>query len=331
MRSRQQGIGFAKLAKIKHPEDCVGVDLARSCPVAQLDWIDPPFLALNLAGVGNWASKSSGERPLRQAGIDPPLAQRTAKCFVFAALLRLDRHDRRTLVCPDARTEFGCALEDNMKSAFVAWILFSIGFVVAASPAAIRRVDPNSPGNGPGDAIDWSNAYNNLTDALAAANSGDVLWVADGVYKPLNQGSSHELRAGVRVLGGFQGNPIDETGVNQRNDNPATNGCVLSGDINGDDGPNFTNYSDNCLHVVAADGDNGAELDAFTIRGGNADGTALNGGGGGIFIHRSSLSILRCRVIENSAKHEGGGISAAAMTWTWARTKCRVQAAVSAT
>lgn len=47
--------------------------------------------------------------------------------------------------------------------------------VATASTGAIRRVDVNSPGNGPGNLTDWSNAYKHVSDALTAATSGDVI------------------------------------------------------------------------------------------------------------------------------------------------------------
>ena len=43
---------------------------------------------------------------------------------------------------------------------------------------------------------------------------------------------------------------------------------VLSGDLNGDDGPNFANNGENSYHVVTGSGiDETAILDGFTISG----------------------------------------------------------------
>jgi hypothetical protein len=122
----------------------------------------------------------------------------------------------------------------------------------------------------------------------------------------------------VRVLGGFTGVELVET---DRNENPETNGCVLSGDINGDDVPaTWSNYSDNCYHVVIFDGLTGTpktELDAFTIRGGNAFG--IPGGGGILVSGCNNVRVLRCLIVENQAVVEGGGMKMVGSTDTEVR------------
>ena len=67
----------------------------------------------------------------------------------------------------------------------------------------------------------WANAYPYLQDALAAAVSGDQIWVAEGVYYP-DEGAGQTdnavlsiftLKIGVAIYGGFAGT---ETLLTQR-------------------------------------------------------------------------------------------------------------------
>ena len=197
----------------------------------------------------------------------------------------------------------GCARSPVGKSALIILTL-ALGANESAS-AAIRRVDGSTTTTGPGTS--WGNAYSSLTDALAASSSGDVLWVADYTYKPVSQASSFSIPAGVTVLGGFQGN---ETTENERNLDPATNGCILSGDISNNDGANFANYSDACYHVVstASNIDNDTVLESVTIRGGNANNSGDEDSGGGMFIISGRPKVRYCRIIENRAENYGGGV-----------------------
>src|SRR5690606_26139327 len=92
---------------------------------------------------------------------------------------------------------------------------------------------------GANDGSSWQDAFRGrlgLAAALAAAQSGDEIWVANGVYAPApangDRLASFAMRSGVAVLGGFAGG---ETSAEQRN--PALHVAVLTGDLNNNDGP----------------------------------------------------------------------------------------------
>lgn len=120
--------------------------------------------------------------------------------------------------------------------------------------------------------MSWPDAYQGplgLQSALATAQPGDELWLAQGTYVPTDDGDrqvSFVLDTDITLLGGFAGN---ESAPDQRS--PGTNVTVLSGDLLGNDGPNFSNRSDNSFHVIFLVGTNDT-IDGFTIRGGNASG-----------------------------------------------------------
>jgi predicted outer membrane repeat protein len=136
----------------------------------------------------------------------------------------------------------------------------------------------NHAATGANTGTSWADAYTDLQTAIAAAGSADEIWVARGVYRPAppptapgqNRTASFALKTGVSIYGGFAGT---ETQRDQRD--WAANVTVLSGDLLGDDGPDWSNRSDNCYHVVTAVQLGHCRLDGFTITGGHADGEAL--------------------------------------------------------
>jgi hypothetical protein len=175
---------------------------------------------------------------------------------------------------------------------------------LAASGGTIYVKYDASGGN---DGTSWADAFTDLQLALAAAAGGDKIWVAAGTYTPTtgtDQTVSFALKNGVAVYGGFAGT---ETTLDQRD--PAANVTILSGDLNGNDGPDFANNSDNSYHVVVGSGtDNTAVLDGFTVTGGNAgssSGSYLYGGG--LYILQGS-PMLKNVIFSGSSAGRGGGI-----------------------
>lgn len=103
----------------------------------------------------------------------------------------------------------------------------------------------------------WSEAYPELSSALAAATSGQAIWVAAGTYYPTtgsDRTASFDLVSGVSVYGGFAGT---ETALTDRD--PAAHVTILSGDID----TNGVLDGANSYHVVR--GADSAVLDGFTI------------------------------------------------------------------
>ncbi len=146
----------------------------------------------------------------------------------------------------------------------------------------------------------WTTAYTDLQDALSVAGSGEEIWVAEGVYKPtdtLTRTATFALADGVSLHGGFAGNEVYRS---QRD--WGAHPTILSGDIGT---PN--NSADNVYHVVSANlAGGGTVLDGFIITGGNADGSAADGRGGGLYLAAGSPTLRNLAFIGNAAMDGGG-------------------------
>ncbi len=160
-----------------------------------------------------------------------------------------------------------------------------------------------------GDGLSWLTAFDDLQDGLSLAAADPnftTVWVAAGTYTPSSTGNrlaSFTLRNNLSIMGGFAG---VETLLSQRD--PNTNVTILSGDLNGDDGPAFANATENSVHVVNSVGTGpGAILDGFTITGGY-DGGLGGGRGAGILNLDGSPTIRNTKLIGNFANSNGGGM-----------------------
>ncbi len=155
----------------------------------------------------------------------------------------------------------------------------------------------------------WTDAFPNLQDALAASLADDEIFVAAGIYKPTPGGdrcASFALVDSVALYGGFNGS---ETLLSERNPDPVTNATFLSGDLLGDDGPDFTYNEDNSYHVLTSIAvSNGALLDGFTVSGGNANDASFPNDRGGGMLNRAdgNPSVKNILFTSNYAGFGGG-------------------------
>ena len=210
--------------------------------------------------------------------------------------------------------------------------------VVALLPALLSAqnivriiyVDDNAPGANNGTS--WFNAYNFLQDALAVAQQGDALYVAQGVYRP-NQAygpsidgrtSTFALKDGVTLWGGYAGYAAPQPSLR----NWRVYETILSGDLLANDVPVDVNdkaqingmltdptRADNSYSVVTGTNVSpSAVLDGFIITAGNADGEPDFSSneeirGGAMFLQEASPTIRNCTVIANTAEGQGGGVA----------------------
>ncbi len=174
--------------------------------------------------------------------------------------------------------------------------------------------------------ISWTNAFTNVQDALTFAESGDEIWVAEGVYYP-DEGAgqtdndvaaSFVLTDGVALYGGFA---ATETLRSERN--WQSNITVLSGDIDADSGNADTTdptgvvtdtaniQGNNAYNVVVGSGTDGTTiLDGFVVTAGHAHGPYVapcgRRCGGGMFNESGSPTVSNVTFSGNSGNHGGG-------------------------
>jgi hypothetical protein len=172
-------------------------------------------------------------------------------------------------------------------------------------------VDHDAPAGG--DGTSWAHAYRRVQDALANSYAGKVqLWVAEGTYTPTFPGGDRNLSFfipdGVSLYGGFEG---DEVSLLQQDF--IAHPTILSGDLNGNDGPSGTGSAENSYHVIRnflALG--GQHINGFHITGGHANnstGSFYGRTGGGILSQYGlRWTLANCFVYGNKALVQGGGM-----------------------
>ena len=226
-------------------------------------------------------------------------------------------------------------LERNQKMQTKKWkvkiamLCLCLG-VASTCPAKVIYVDTDAAGAN--DGTSWEDAYFYLQDALMFTVAGDEIHVAQGVYRPddfvlsdrpsLGRDETFGLINGVSLKGGYAG--FGEPDPNERDiDRYET---ILTGDLNGDDGPDFANNGENSYHVVTGGAtDETTILDGFTITRGNANGPEwYHGQGGGIDLSPDwGFTITNCTIIHNSAEGCAGGMYAGWSSCCFTIDNCR--------
>lgn len=195
---------------------------------------------------------------------------------------------------------------------------------------AANRYFVKGDAGGTNDGSSWTNAYTSLQSALdVVASVGDNIWVAKGTYYPSQETDgttdnsrkySFQMIDDVGIYGGFAGT---ESATTERTDYSygESNETILSGDFNDDDvitGSGSTlsisGNSENTYHIF--DHPSGhtltstAVLDGFTLKGGNANGSANPYNDAGAMYNREGQSpiINNCYFIGNRVSDNGGAI-----------------------
>ena len=197
---------------------------------------------------------------------------------------------------------------NSNRARLTASVVASVMFLAGGARAESLRFADDDALDG-GDGLSWMTAYNDLQDALGDAgdpNAGVTeIRVAGGIYVPSLRMDPNDPRTATFLLldsvalrGGYAGLG-DPNAPNVRN--IALHESVLSGDLAGDDGPNFANYQENSYHVVTALGVSpSAVLDGFTVSGGSASDESYPAAyGGGLYCEGASPTVCDCTFKRN--------------------------------
>ena len=185
---------------------------------------------------------------------------------------------------------------DRRTLAFILTAGLVLGSATVHAQTIIYVDDDAPPG---GDGTTWARAYGSPYDALAAAESGDQIWVAAGRYV-----GSFTLTLGVELYGGFAGTEAELTQRDWK-----ANPTILDGDASGS-------------VVTSPSGATATiRIDGFTITNGNGSGvylpsssptivnnTITGNSGHGLTLVRSSPTIANNTIAANSANVGGGGL-----------------------
>lgn len=172
----------------------------------------------------------------------------------------------------------------------------------------------NDDAAGANDGTSWTDAFVDLQGALSVAVAGDEVWVAAGSYVPTLETEpgnprtvTFDLPTGVALYGGFAG-----TETNREQRDFESNTTVLSGDLSGDDGPDFANTEENAYHVVMSLGnDDATVLNGFTVRAGRADGLfnwpppGTHNNGSAVLIYQGTPQLAYCTFEGNWSESRG--------------------------
>ncbi|MCH8823842.1 MAG: hypothetical protein IH984_10080 [Planctomycetes bacterium] len=190
-------------------------------------------------------------------------------------------------------------------------------FAIASQATAggTLYVDDDAPAAG--DGAIWDTAYRFLQDALTDAAGGGIseIHVAQGTYQPDrdeanpdgtgNREATFHLLNGVALMGGYAG--LGAKDPNTRDIELYE--TILSGDLLGNDEPDFVNNDENSYHVtMGSDTDNTTLLEGFTITAGNANGEGQNERGGGFYASPTDATIIQCKFETNFCNLLGGGL-----------------------
>ena len=172
-------------------------------------------------------------------------------------------------------------------------LALTLTLLVNVLSAATIYVNQNATGLNNGTS--WTDAFNDLQDAIGVSVFGDEIWVAAGVYKPTpltSRSISFSIKNGTKIYGGFNGT---EVSLNERNF--TSNPTVLSGEIG------TGNAYDNSYKVVLFNSiGNQTRLDGFTVTAGYNNSSY----GGGAVSNSSSPIIANC-IFQGNFSSEGGG------------------------
>ena len=160
----------------------------------------------------------------------------------------------------------------------------------------------------------WETAFTSLQQALAVAQYGSRIKIAEGRYVPTtipDANATFRIPSGIKLEGGYQGMPggtLPMYGTPEDRD-ILLYPTILSGDILQNDGSSFNGMEDNVYHVMDMSGtDVNTFISGLTLKDGFATHLDPNQQGGGLLAISSEAYVTRCTFTHNVAV-TGGGVA----------------------
>jgi hypothetical protein len=192
-------------------------------------------------------------------------------------------------------------------------VLVCLFAIAGTGNAKTIYVDADAPGANEGSS--WGDAYKFLQDALADANDGDEIRVAQGIYTPDqgegitggDRGAIFALKGGVTTRGGYAGYGSADPSARDIKRYKTT----LSGDLAGNDVEvadpcdllTEPSRSENSEHILTVGGGTPV-LDGFTVTSANCSYS-----GRGLVMSETDLVVTDCVFSANSAGYRGGAMT----------------------
>lgn len=175
---------------------------------------------------------------------------------------------------------------------YTAVVVRTWSLVGPATAGIIYVDDTQTTTNPPPDGSTWSNAFKYLQDAITAAQEGDTIRIAGGLYHPDDdddipqsqytpgdRDASFVMRFGVVIRGGY-GDLANPSNPDLRD--TTTYVTILSGDLEDNDNPNegleHSSRGENSKSVVKGGDPSQDPLDGTSV----LDGVTVTAGHGGI-------------------------------------------------
>ncbi|MBS0190904.1 MAG: hypothetical protein U0573_03290 [Phycisphaerales bacterium] len=152
----------------------------------------------------------------------------------------------------------------------------------AGDTPLVLYVDKTAPAGG--DGTTWQKAFNDLQTAIQSVERNYSIdrshieyRVAQGTYTPDQGTKNRNMRFSMDGVGSAMtlsliGSFAGLQGANPDKQDYVSTRTILSGDINGDDGPNFTNRADNSFSIAILSARSSITIDGITVRGADSTG-----------------------------------------------------------
>jgi hypothetical protein len=260
------------------------------------------------------ASNTTGTVNITGAGVYDIAYHKTSEPFSNATFITGVNSGSTTLSGLVESTNYDVYIREQCTS-----IGAATGWSVSRNFRTFGKIFVSANATGANDGSSFSDAFNDLQDALAVSQSdGQEIWIASGTYRPhaSNRGVYYAItKENMKIYGGFSGT---ETQLSDRV--IGANETILSADLQANDAniadfvgnyANTTRNTDNSYHVInITSTGNNLLLDGLTISDAHNNQPGTSSVGAAIIKHKTVpyLTIKNCVIKDNVARNANAGL-----------------------